>query len=167
MLKLESLSKDHDRAGFDCGREPLNRFLKEVARMHMERGISQTFVLTKTDSSTPKPILGYFSLTAAEIESITLPPQLAKKFPKKIPAIRLGRLAVDLSQQSQRLGTDLMSMALVKTAETAERVGIAGLFVDAKDDDLTKFYARFGFVSLPDTPLTMFLPIQDIIAATR
>jgi hypothetical protein len=55
-----------------------------------------------------------------------------------------------------------MSMALVKTAETAARIGVAGLFVDAKDDTLTKFYTRFGFQSLPDNPLTMFLPIQSI-----
>ena len=165
MLKLEALDKSHDRSAFDCGREPLNRFLREVARMHMERGISQTFVLVDTDAGPPKPIRGYFSLSACEAESAYLPAKLAKKYPSRIPAIRLGRLAISLTQQGQGLGTDLMAMALVKTAETAARVGVAGLFVDAKDDSLTKFYTRFGFESLPDNPLSMFLPIQQILKA--
>jgi hypothetical protein len=62
MLKLEALDKSHDRTSFDCGREPLNRFLREVARMHMERGISQTFVLVDKKAKPPKPLLGFFSL---------------------------------------------------------------------------------------------------------
>jgi GNAT superfamily N-acetyltransferase len=165
MLELEALSKSHDRAGFDCGREPLNKFLKEVARMHMERGVSQTFVLVDEEAPLPKPILGYFSLTACEVESIVLPPKLAKKFPSKIPGIRLGRLAVSLSQQGQGLGKSLMSLAFIKTVEIAKNAGVTGLFVDAKDDALTAFYARFGFESLPATPLAMFMPIGQILDA--
>jgi GNAT superfamily N-acetyltransferase len=163
MFKLEALDTSHDRTGFDCGSEPLNRFLREVARMHMERGISQTFILVDAQAKPPKAIHGFFSLSACEAESAHLPARLARKYPSRIPAIRLGRLAISLTQQGKGLGTDLMSMALVKTAETASRVGVAGLFVDAKDDSLTQFYARFGFESLPDNPLTMFLPIQKII----
>ena len=129
----------------------------------MERGISQTFVLVDVESKPPKPIHGFFSLSACEAESAYLPAKLARKYPSRIPAIRLGRLAISITQQGKGLGTDLMAMALVKTAETASRVGVTGLFVDAKDDALTKFYARFGFESLPDSPLTMFLPTQNII----
>jgi GNAT superfamily N-acetyltransferase len=163
MLKLEALDKSHDRAAFDCGREALNRFLREVARMHMDRGISQTFVLVDAEAMPPKAVHGFFSLSACEAESATLPSTLAKKYPSCIPAIRLGRLAISLTQQGKGLGTDLMAMALVKTAEAAARVGVAGLFVDAKDESLTRFYERFGFESLPDSPLTMFLPIQKIL----
>jgi predicted GNAT family N-acyltransferase len=162
MLKLEVLDKSHDRTAFDCGREPLNRFLREVARMHMDRGISQTFVLVDDQATSPKTIHGFFSLSACEAESAYLPAKLAKKYPSRIAAVRLGRLAISLAEQGKGLGTDLISMALVKTAETAARIGVAGLFVDAKDDALTKFYTRFGFESLPDNPLTMFLPIQNI-----
>lgn len=165
MLHLETLNTEHDQAGFDCGREPLNKFLKEVARMHMERGISQTFVLVQSDATDPKPIYGFFSLAACEAESAILPQKLAKKFPSKIPAVRLGRLAVATSQQGKGIGNDLMALALKKTAETAARVGIAGMFVDAKDERLTHFYARYGFDPLPDAPLTMFLPIKEILKA--
>lgn len=167
MLKLEALDKSHDRTSFDCGREPLNRFLREVARMHMERGISQTFVVVDTEAKPLKPIHGFFSLSACEAESAYLPAKLAKKYPSRIPAIRLGRLAISLTEQGKGFGTDLMAMALVKTAETAARVGVAGLFVDAKDDALTKFYTRFGFGSLPDSPLSMFLPIEQILKAVE
>lgn len=53
-----------------------------------------------------------------------------------------------------------MVTALVKTAKAAARVGVAGLFVDAKDDSLAKFCSRSGFELLPDNQLTIFLPIQ-------
>jgi hypothetical protein len=44
-LKIERLSPEHDRGGFDRENEPLNRKLKETARQHGERGIARTFVL--------------------------------------------------------------------------------------------------------------------------
>jgi hypothetical protein len=60
MRRFEPLSKAHDRESFDCGSEPLNRFLKQTARQHAERGISKTFVLVEADTAEPKPILGSF-----------------------------------------------------------------------------------------------------------
>ena len=37
MLKVELLDATHDRGGFDCGVEPLNRYLQQIARQHIER----------------------------------------------------------------------------------------------------------------------------------
>jgi hypothetical protein len=54
-------------------------------------------------------------------------------------------------------------LAIKKTAEGAAIVGLAGLFVDAKDESVAGFYSRFGFLALPDQPLTLFLPIQTVL----
>ncbi len=162
MNKLEPLDSTHDRHGFDCGKEPLNHYIRQVARQHAERGISRTFVLVGEDAETPKTILGFFSLAACEGESAALPAALAKKFPRKIPAVRLGRLAVSKNWQGRGLGRDLVCMALIKTAESAERIGMAGLFVDAKDGSVAEFYKRFGFEPLPEAPLTLFMPFATL-----
>ena len=73
MLKLEPLTKLHDRDGFDCGSEPLNLFLKQKARQHAERGISNTLVLVDEDSPVPRPILGFFSLNLCQVNPSALP----------------------------------------------------------------------------------------------
>ncbi len=162
---IEPLTNSHDRAGFDCGSEPLNRFLQQVARQHAERGLSRTFVVVESDAVTPKPILGFFSLAATEADTEHLPPNLSKKLPRKIPAARLGRLAISKNQQGQGIGSALMIEVLRKTAHVSEDLGCCGLFVDAKDERAADFYLRFGFLPLPDQPLTLFLPIQTVVKA--
>jgi GNAT superfamily N-acetyltransferase len=164
---IELLDATHDREGFDCGSEPLNRFLQQVARQHNERGVARTFVMVEADARTPKPILGFFSLSAFEVTGAVLPPGLAKKLPRAIPAARLGRLAVAKAMQGQRIGSVLMYAALKKVAQIADSIGIAALFVDAKDDDAARFYGRFQFVPLPDHPLTLFLPLRTLMDAVR
>ena len=149
---IEPLSADHDRAGFDCGSEPLNRFLQQVARQHSEKGLSRTFVMVNETAGIPKPVLGYFSLSATEADTEHLPPAIARKLPRKIPAARMGRLAVSKAMQGQGLGSILLIEALRRTAHAADELGICGLFVDAKDDRAAGFYRRFGFESLPEQP---------------
>ena len=165
MNRLEILDSSHDRAGFDCGSDPLNHYIQQVARQHAERGISRVFVLVDETTQKPKPLIGFFSLAACEAESDSLPTEMAKKFPRKIPAVRLGRLAVHKDQQGRGYGKDLVVHAMKKTSEGAAIVGLAGLFVDAKNESIGEFYRRFGFCLLPDQPLTLFLPIQTLVKA--
>jgi len=133
-----------------------------VAGQHGERGISRTFVLVEEAASAPKPILVFFSLSACEVENETLPAQIARKLPRKIPAVRLGRLAVSKDHQGRGIGRDLVAMAINKTVEGSEHVGVASLFVDAKDEATARFYRRFGFEPLPESPLTLFMMLQTL-----
>ena len=160
---IELLDASHDRTGFDCGSAPLNRCLQQVARQHNERGVARTFVLVETAAQPPKPILGFFSLSACEVTGDTLPSTMAKKLPRAIPAARLGRLAVAKSLQGQKLGSVLLFAALRKIALSADTIGIAALFVDAKDAAAAGYYQRFGFVPLPEQPLTLVLPIRTLL----
>jgi len=160
VFRLEPLTEGHDRAGFNCGIEPLNRYLKEIARQHEAKGISKTYVLVEEDD--PATIAGYFTLTFCQIDAAKLPPKAAKKFPKQIPAMRLGRLAVSQVRQRQGIGQILLSGALQRVERASEIAGGIGLFVDAKDDQAAAYYSQFGFVPLADSPLTLFLPIQTI-----
>ena len=162
MRKIELLSKSHDRDGFDCGSEPLNVFLKQTARQHAERGISRTFVLVDEDSIAPKPILGFFSLNICQIKSESLTPQEAKKLPRDVSAVRLGRLAVSKTHQRQGIGKTLLIAAMGKFIEIFNTAGGIGLFVDAKDHDAKHYYEQFGFIPLPSSELELFLPVKTI-----
>ena len=92
MLRIELLSREHDREGFSCSERDLDDYLKRTARQHNEKGISRTFVLV--DSDEPVKILGFFTLASCEVVAAELPQEYAKKYPRKAPAAKLARLAV-------------------------------------------------------------------------
>lgn len=162
MYKIEPLSKSHDRDRFDCGSEPLNLFLKQTARQHASRGISRTFVLVEENASLPKPVLGFFSLNLCQVKSESLLYEHAKKLPRAVSGVRLGRLAVAKQLQGHGHGKELLSAAMNKFLEIFEIAGGIGLFVDAKDNDAKAFYEHFGFISLPSNDLELFLPVVSI-----
>ena len=162
MRKIEPLAKVHDRDGFDCGSEPLDLFLKQTARQHSARGISRTFVLVEDGAPEPKPILGFFSLNLCQIKSESLSPEEARKLPRDVSGVRLGRLAVAKQYQRQGIGKALLVAAMGKFIEIVNTAGGIGLFVDAKDHDAKRYYEQFGFVSLPSNELELFLPVKTI-----
>lgn len=162
MLKVEPLDATHDRAGFDCGTEPLNRYLQQIARQHAAKGISKTFVLVEEGATAQKTVLGFFTISLCQVFGEQVPAQWSKKLPEKIPAMRLGRLAVALDRQGSGLGKALVAEALFRIARVADMAGGIGVFVDAKNEAAAGFYARFGFHPTPSGPLTLFMPTETI-----
>ena len=162
MHKIERLAKTHDRDAFDCGSEPLKLFLRQTARQHAERGISRTFVLVDEASTAPIPIVGYFSLNLCQIKSETLTPAEARKLPRDVAGVRLGRLAMAKAHQRQGLGRALLVAAMGKFLEIYQTAGGIGLFVDAKDQDAKRYYEQFGFLPMPSNELELFLPVKTI-----
>jgi ribosomal protein S18 acetylase RimI-like enzyme len=163
MREILPLDRCHDRTSFDCGEEPLNKYLQETARQHNEKGISKTFVCV--DNNSPEKILGYFTLAICEVVTEGLPRKYAKKLPNKVPAAKLGRLAVSVECQGQKLGGMLMVEAMKRTIALADNFGIVGFFVDAKNDQAKRFYEGYGFIELQSNPLTLFLPLATLVDA--
>ena len=158
MKIIELLNKSHDREQFDCGTEDLNQFLRATARQHIQKGISRTFVLS--DRDIPQDIIGFFTLTLCEVRSEKLSPSIAKKYPSQVPGVKLARLAVARQWQRQGIGEILMVEAMQRALLVADTAGGIGLFVDAKDEAAQSYYARYGFITLEDNPLEMFLPLS-------
>ncbi|MGB6299586.1 MAG: GNAT family N-acetyltransferase [Rivularia sp. (in: cyanobacteria)] len=155
------LDKRHNRDDFNCGNEALNQFLKQTARQHIQKGISRTFVLIDTEK--PDIIISFFTLTLCEVRVEKLPPKFAKKYPSKVAGVKLARLAVNKAYQRQGIGEIMMIEAMRRAVVVAENAGGIGLFVDAKDEAAKSYYNRYGFVSLEDAFLEMFLPLSTII----
>ena len=154
-MRVLPLTGHHDRQGFDCGRQALNDWLREVARQHQDKGLSKTFVAVREDE--PTRLCGYYALILAELENRHLPDAWRKKLPRRIPGVRLGRLAVDRQYQGKGLGELLLIDALTRARRIYTEAGGIGLFVDALDAQAAGYYRRFGFEVAPDNPLLLFL----------
>jgi predicted GNAT family N-acyltransferase len=137
-------AKQHDRGGFDCGVEPLNRYLKALAGQHRSKGIATSFVLTATDA--PRRILGYYSLSAASLGFERLTEAERKGLPAyPIPAVRIGRLAVALDARGQKLGELLLQNAIKRILSVRHTLGVYAVVVEAKDAAAQAFYEKYGF----------------------
>jgi len=157
-MQVLPLAGNHDRQKFDCGRQELNDWLRQIARQHQDKGMSKTFVATREEA--PDRICGYYALTLAELENRHLPDRWRKKLPRRIPGVRLGRLAIDREYQGKGLGELLLVDALNRARRIYAEAGAVGLFVDAIDERAAGYYERFGFVASPDSPLLLVLPAK-------
>lgn len=156
-IQFQALQDSHDTAGFTCGVAALDQWLRSVARQHINKGISRTFCAVDADS--PAQILGYYSLTVAELDTDKLPKDVARKLPRRAPLVLIGRLANAVTMRGQGIGSLLLIDALQRIVEVSNNVGVTLIMVDAKDDQAASFYRHYGFVPLPDTPLRLVLPV--------
>ena len=164
MLQVSELSGRHDRASFDCGNAELNSYLRESAGQHIRKSLARVYVVCEEND--PGRIVAYYSLNVCEIRSEELPESFRKKFPRRIPAVRLGRLAVARANQRQGVGELMLFDAMRNVGQVDAIVGAVALLVDAKDEKAKRFYLEYGFLELPHRPLNLFLPIARVKEAT-
>lgn len=159
-MKIKPLSeiKPSQLSKFDCGAEELNLYLKRFAKKNDKLGVGKTYVLLESS-----PALGFYTLSMAQIEFKALPKASQAKLPRyPIPAVRIGRLAIDLSAQGKGLGEFLLMDALSRAVRVSEEIAVFAVIVDAKDSQAKDFYLKYGFIPLQDQALSLFLPISTI-----
>ena len=145
-FRVAPLDPGHDRAGFNSGSEPLDRYFREFITQDIRRRVAACFVaLTESQS-----IAGYYTLASASLMLSDLPAATAKKLPRypTVPAVRMGRLAVALAFKGQGLGSALLADAFARA--TRSEIAAFALMVDAKDETAAGFYRHHGFIALPD-----------------
>lgn len=148
----------HDRQAFDCGVPALNEYLWHFAEQHRRKDISAAYVMV--DSEQPKIILGYYTLSAAEVDASRLSEQDRKKLPRyPVPCFRMGRLACRNDRKGQGLGKLLVGCAVDRCVQARAQIAAYALIVDAKDIKAKGFYEHFGFKAFADQPLTLYLPL--------
>lgn len=157
MLEERALDVSvHDRNGFDCGVPELNDYLQRLAEQHRRKGLSTPFVLVDTDA--PTEILGYYCLSAAQVDAAELRESDRKKLPRyPVPCFRLGRLAVHKDRRGQGLGKLLLACAVDRCLKARKDVAAYALIVGAKDESARRFHERYGFTAFADEPMTLYL----------
>jgi GNAT superfamily N-acetyltransferase len=143
------LAESDDRNLFDCGRESLNLWFRRHAWANHVSGASRVSVLADAASGR---IVGYVTLSAAQIERAFLPKPQQRNRPDPLPVTLLGQLAVDKAYQGQGHATSLLLFALRTALRAAEVVGSVGVITHPLDDQVRGFYARWGFRDLPFGP---------------
>ena len=148
-------------ASFDCGEDALNVFLKEYASQNERNGVGRTFLMVEGGS-----LIGYFTLSAAEIRCDSIPERQKRRLPRyPLPAVRIARFAIAVGKQGLGHGKAMMKFALQKAISAALSVGVVFITVDAKPNAVA-FYEKFGFVKAIGTENTYIIPISVIGKAT-
>ncbi|HEY4942190.1 MAG TPA: GNAT family N-acetyltransferase [Rhizomicrobium sp.] len=156
--RIEPLGEQHDRSGFSCGVDALDRYFRTQAGQDSRRRIAACFVLTAADGT----VAGYYTLSATNILLTELPSATAKKLPRYplMPATLMGRLAVAKKYQGQKFGELLLLDAFARTLRS--EIASFAFVVDAKDAAAVTFYERLGFIRLPSTERRLFKPVSEI-----
>ena len=149
----------HVKEGFDCGEPALNLYLERQSSQDIRRHYATMFVAVQKAT---KRIIGFYTLSNATVGLMLLPESLQKKLPKypAIPAIRIGRLAVDKSMQGQGIAGELLADAVIRSLQSVP--AWAALVVDAKNEKACAFYSKFGFTALQDDPKHLYSFRQDL-----
>ena len=160
-FRVEVLSKQHDRKGFSCGVETLDRYLRVQAGQDARRRVAAPFVLCMGQSNA---VLGYYTLSALSVDIGAWPEEVARKLPRypAVPATLLGRLAVDTRLRGKGMGEHLLMDALRRAFEASQDVASVAVIVDAKNHDAEVFYRRYEFIPFADQPNRLFLPMGTI-----
>lgn len=158
LLPPALLTKAHEVAAFDCGKQQLNDFLIKFALQNQAGGGARTYVMTRGNR-----VIGYYSLAPASVVAEDAPGRITKgqgRYP--VPVILMARFALDLGEQGKGLGKALFRDALRRALSGADAIGGRAFLVHAKDDDARAFYVRFGMEDSPTNPLHLFLLFKDI-----
>jgi len=143
------LEEEDDRGAFDCGRSSLNLWFHRHAWRNHVSGASRVNVIADAGSGM---IVGFVTLSAAQIERAVLPRAQQRNQPDPVPATLLGQLAVDKDHHGKGYAVELLHFALRTALNAAEIVGSACVITHPLDDRLRSFYARWGFQDLPFDP---------------
>jgi len=162
---IRRLEEQDEVAGFDCGDEALNGYLKRHAWTNQAKssiGVSYVAV----DEAVPRVVLGYFTLAMSSARRDAFPKKFIRGLPPyDLPLILLARLAVDRRFAGKGLGHFLISEAFRISLGAATEIGCRCIVTDAYRDRMG-WYARYGFApiegSADNGPQRMFLDIRTI-----
>lgn len=135
------LSPPHDCTAFDCGDDGLNAWLRKRAPKNEAAHGSRCFVVC--DGAR---VVGFYALAAGSVEHERAPAAVRRNMPDPIPAIVLGRLAVDKTLQNRGLGADLLHDAVLRARRAAQEIGARVILCQALNERAKCFYMRHGFI---------------------
>ncbi|AWX15494.1 GNAT family N-acetyltransferase [Mergibacter septicus] len=161
FLPLEALKLE--RTSFSCSVEPLDTYFHKYVSQDVKKGLAKCFVLINEQQA---KIIGYYTLSALSIPITDIPQEQIKKgipYPN-IPAVLIGRLAIDTHFQHQGYGKFIIADTIYRIQNN--NIAAAVLVVDAKNDTAVSFYQRLGFIefkTLNQPHKKFFYPLTKIM----
>jgi GNAT superfamily N-acetyltransferase len=154
------LSENDERGQFDCGRDSLNVWFRRHAWHNHVSGISRTTVICDAGTGS---IVGYVTLSAAQIEREFLAKAHQRNKPDPVPATLLGQLAIHKTYQGQGHARSLLLFALTAALRASREVGSFGVLTHPIDEKVRQFYRQWGFEDVPfDPKRSMIVRMVDL-----
>ena len=92
------LKASQDLTQFQSGEAALDGWLRQRALSNLELGASRTYVICPAGSDV---VIGFYSLSMGQVLALDVPGSMRRNMPNNIPAVILGRLAVDENWQGK------------------------------------------------------------------
>ena len=156
------LTERHDLEGFNSGEPVLDDWLRRRALANMADAASKTYVVCPTDS---QRVIGFYALSMGQILNQEATGMMRRNMPRQIPAVILGRLAIDRDWQGKGIGAALLRDAVERSARAAGEVAARLLVVHAISPAAEAFYRHFGFTRLPVETPTLALDLVKLARA--
>jgi GNAT superfamily N-acetyltransferase len=156
----------HNREQFDSGAPVLDKWLRRYAGQNRRRDTAATWVIADAEDV----VVAYASVSLTGIDRSAAPDVLAKGAPDPVPALLLGRLAVDRRYSNLGIGTALAGHVLATAVELNEKAACRAVVVTALNATARAWWERLGFHSFdPDEPdqLDLYLLTSEIAATLR
>ena len=144
----------------------LDEWLHRYAGQNRRRDTAATWVIADPDDV----VVAYASVAMTGIDRSAAPDALAKGAPDPVPALLLGRLAVDQRYAGLGVGTALAAHVLATAVELNEKAACRAVVVTAINEQARTWWERFGFHPFaPDEPgqLDLYLLTSEIDATLR
>ena len=144
------LTELHDSAAFNSGEPALDEWLRQRAWANLQLAASRTYVVCPTGSNA---VIGYAALSMGQILAQETIGSMRRNMPRHIPAVVLGRLAIDRAWQGKGLGRALLADVVRRALLASEQVSARLVIVHAISPAAEAFYLHHGFTRLPvETP---------------
>ncbi|HLM85583.1 MAG TPA: GNAT family N-acetyltransferase [Solirubrobacteraceae bacterium] len=159
-------SRRHDRGRFDSGAPVLDEWLRRYSGQSRRRDTSATWVIADADDV----VVAYASVAMTGIDRSAAPDALATGAPDPVPALLLGRLAVDRRHTGLGVGTALAAHVLATAVELNEKAACRAVVVTALNARARTWWERLGFCPFdPNDPdqLDLYLLTSHIEATLR
>jgi GNAT superfamily N-acetyltransferase len=150
------LAPEHETRSFACGEPILDDWLKRRALANQASGASRTFVVTDDD----RRVMGYYALAAGAVAHQDATRSIRRNMPDPVPVMVLGRLAVDVRAQPQKLGAALLQDALRRCVLVSQSAGVRAMLVHALNERARQFYEHYGFTASPADPMTLMVRLN-------
>jgi GNAT superfamily N-acetyltransferase len=156
----------YDREQFDSGEPVLDEWLRRYAGQNRRRDTAASWVITTAENV----VVAYASVAMTGIDRSAAPAELTKGAPDPVPALLLGRLAVDRRYTKLGVGTALTAHVLATAVELNEKAACRAVVVTALNPNARNWWERLGFHPLySDNPeeLDLYLLTSEITATLR
>ncbi len=144
----------------------LDEWLRRYAGQNRRRHTAATWGITDAEDV----VVAYASISMTGIDRSAAPEIVAKGAPDPVPALLLGRLAVDRKYAGLGIGTSLAAHVLATAVELNEKAACRAVVVSALNSNARSWWERLGFHTFdgsdPDQ-LDLYLLTAEIEATVR